>query len=329
LSVLSAAYGQVARLRRSWYARRPHAKRRLDRPVVSVGNLVVGGSGKTPVVAALARLLLASGQRPAVLSRGYARRRSADGVIVVSDGTRVLESAERSGDEPLMLARQLPGVPVLVSPDRFLAGRLAERRLGATVLLLDDGFQHIRLQRTVDLLLVDPADLHEQVLPSGRLREPLEAASSADAVLVTGDADAAAEVARLLGVPRSFMVTRQFAPLRSLRGPGAVQTAGRTVVAVSGIARPARFHAALRDGGWTIAREMAFPDHHWFTPRDLARVSAAAHATGADLVVTTEKDAVRLEDRVAPDAAVPWACLPMDATIEPAAEFSSWLRNAL
>ena len=136
MNALSTIYGRVARMRRSWYERHPQSRRSLERPVISVGNLSVGGSGKTPVVAALARLLLTMGQRPAILSRGYARRRSSDGVVVVSDGARVLEPVENSGDEPQMLARTLPNVPVLVCTDRHLAGRLAERRFGATVMLL-------------------------------------------------------------------------------------------------------------------------------------------------------------------------------------------------
>ena len=326
--MLSAAYGQVARLRRQWYARRPHVRRRLDRPVVSIGNLVVGGSGKTPVVEAVAGMLQAAGERPAVLSRGYARRGPADGVVVVSDGTRVLEPVERSGDEPQMLARKLPGVPVLVCPDRHLAGRLAESRFGATVLLLDDGFQHLQLARTVDLLLVDPADLHERVLPSGRLREPLDAAAAAHAVLVAGDEEQAERVAAELGVRRWFTVTRSFGPLRRLDGAEA-SPPGRTAFAVSGIARPERFAAALRQEGWTVAGELRFPDHHWFTRKDVQRIVTLSRAAGADVVVTTEKDAVRLEALVPPGGRPEWACLPMRADVLPAGEFSSWLRGTL
>ena len=151
MNPLSAVYGRAARLRRSWYARRPHAQHRLQSPVISVGNLVVGGSGKTPVVAAVARLLLERGHRPSILSRGYARRDERDGVVVVSDGDRMIASVEASGDEPQMLARALPGVPVLVCPDRYLAGRLAETHFASTVHLLDDGFQHLQLARGTDL----------------------------------------------------------------------------------------------------------------------------------------------------------------------------------
>ena len=133
MSALSALYGRVASARRAWFSRRPHTVRRLPHAVVSVGNLVVGGSGKTPVAALVARILLQDGERPAILSRGYARRERLDGVVVVSDGHDVLEPASRAGDEPFMLATALPGVPVLVCEDRYLAGQLAHRKFGTTV----------------------------------------------------------------------------------------------------------------------------------------------------------------------------------------------------
>ncbi len=171
LTAASSLYGAAASWRRRWYARDPGRQRHLSRPVVSVGNLCAGGSGKTPVVEQIARVLVDRGERPAILTRGYARRRALDGVTVVSDGSKILAGLETAGDEPLMLARALPGVPVLVAADRYLAGRLAERQLGATVHLLDDGFQHLALARDVDLLLVAEEDLTDRMLPAGRLRE--------------------------------------------------------------------------------------------------------------------------------------------------------------
>lgn len=323
MSVLSAVYGRVARLRRSWYQQRPHARRQLDRPVISVGNLVVGGSGKTPVVEALARMLREMGERPAILSRGYGRRRREDGVVVVSDLERVLEPVERSGDEPQMLARSLPGTPVLVSSDRFLAGRLAEQRFGSTVVLLDDGFQHLQLARTVDILLVSPADLDERVLPSGRLREELDAARVADAVIVAGSSDDAARVSNALGVTTTFRVETTFGALRPLGAGEAPVPAGARVVAVAGIARPERFFRAVRAQGWNVVAELRYPDHHWYTPKDLAAINNAAQEARARAVVTTEKDAVRVGEQAW------WAALPMHITIEPADEFRAWLGGRL
>jgi tetraacyldisaccharide 4'-kinase len=307
-------------MRRSWYERHPQSRRSLDRPVISVGNLSVGGSGKTPIVAALARMLLDMGQRPAILSRGYARRRATDGVVVVSDGNRVLEPVENSGDEPQMLARALPGVPVLVCADRHLAGRLAEKQFDATVMLLDDGFQHLALGRNVDVLVVPASDLDDAVLPSGRLREPLDAASSADCVLVPGSLEDVSRVAATFDRMPVFRVANHFG---SLRGLDASAASGTRVVAVAGIARPERFFTTLREQGFEIVRELRFPDHHWFSSGDLDRIRTIAKEASADLIVTTEKDAVR----VAPQSG--WAVLPMTAVIEPPELFSSWLRERL
>jgi tetraacyldisaccharide 4'-kinase len=334
LNPLSRVYGRVALLRRAWYERRPDRRRRLSRPVISVGNLAVGGSGKTPIVAALAQLLLEQGERPAILSRGYGRRQADDGVVVVSNGAQVLVDAEVSGDEPQMLARSLPGVTVLVAPDRYLAGTLAERRFGCTVHLLDDGFQHVQLARTVDLLAVSREDLQERVLPAGRLREPLDAAAGADALLVSGDEEDARAIEAALHPRALFRVVPGFQQPRRLQPSGEpVHTNGnRRAVAVAAIARPGRFFAALRTQGWDVTREITFRDHHWFTAKDLKKIAGAAADTGAPLVITTEKDAMRLAggpDKVRPTGTPTWAYLPMHVTIEPADLFAAWLRERL
>ena len=323
---LSAIYGHVARWRRAWYERHPDARRRLSCPVVSVGNLSVGGSGKTPVVAAIARVLHDLGERPAVLSRGYGRRRAADGVVVVSDGRQVLASVHDSGDEPQWLAQSLPGTPVLVAAERYLAGRLAEQ-LGATVLLLDDGYQHLQLARDVDLLLVSPGDVEDRVLPAGRLREPLGAARAADALLVEADEGTAGRLADALGVPTVFTAARRYHPLQPLGA--APVPAVRRVVAAAGIARPSRFFTALREQGYDVAAELPFRDHHWFTPRDVARIAAAARESGAEAVITTAKDAVRLAPVLPRDTEVPWAVLPMDVAFGDVPRLAAWLAARL
>lgn len=325
MSALSAVFGGVARLRRSWYERRPSSRARLGRPVISVGNMVVGGSGKTPVVAALAELLTARGHRPAILSRGY-RRRSTD-LVVVSDGTGPRVPVDESGDEPQMLARDLAGVPVVVAADRAHAGRVAIERFDSTVLILDDGFQHLQLERTVDLLVLSSADLRETVLPSGRLREPLSAARMADAVLVYGSAAEAQQVAKAVGVARAYGVSTRYLPLRPLSGSGTLPASTR-IAAVAGIARPERVFDALRQQGHAIVQERVFPDHHWFTAADVRDVERAAQASGAGCVVTTAKDAVRL-DRLRDVMTLQWAILPMRVSIEPGAEFEEWLRQRL
>ena len=333
MNLLSAAYGQIAQARRAWFARRPQARRRLPVPVISVGNLSVGGSGKTPAVATLAKLLLATGARPAILSRGYARRDVVDGVLVVSDGRLVFEPVERSGDEPQLLARTLPGVPVLVCPDRYLAGMLAHRRFGATVLLLDDGFQHLELERAVDLLLVRPEDVRDEPLPHGRLREPLSAAQAAHAIIVAGSFGDAAPVAAMLGKGPVFTLDLEFATPRLVRPFGDPVPQGafgvsRRLVAVAGIARPERFFKTVETLGWEIAQPMVFRDHHWFTRADVATIHDAVQMLGAGGVITTEKDAVRLTSLALPHD-IAWTYVPMRAVIQPAREFKDWLTARL
>jgi tetraacyldisaccharide 4'-kinase len=289
-----------------------------------VGNLSVGGSGKTPVVARVARLLMTAGERPAILTRGYARRHALEGITVVSDGVAVLADVGTAGDEPLMLGRALPGVRVLVASDRYLAGRLAEQQMGATVHVLDDGFQHHGLARDVDLLLADEQDVRDRPLPAGRLREPLACARGADAVLVTAaDDEAAGRVGQALSVATVFRVRRSIGmPLAIGTGVGGSLDPGSRVFAFAAIARPQRFFDDLRAAGWEVTGTSVFRDHHDFSRADLDRVFAAARAAGADAVLTTEKDAVRLERHALKE---PVGAVPLHVDVEPAAAFEQWL----
>lgn len=331
LGVLSLIYGQVAAWRRSWYAAHPEARRRLARPVISVGNLTVGGSGKTPVVAHLARLLQAHGERPAILSRGYARRVRTDGVLVVSDSTGVLAPVEMSGDEPQMLACALPGIPVLVCADRYRAGLVAEQELGCTVHLLDDGFQHHALARDIDLLLMAPDDMREPVLPAGRLREPASVASAATAIFATGAAVAGAPT----GLPLFEAVLTVRPPARVMPfGEPFTLAPGTPVMTLSGIARPERFGATVRGLGCRIVADQPFGDHHWFTPSEIAAAVAQALGAGATAIVTTGKDAVRMHGVPEIQAAIaaarlPFVFVPIDVSITPDDEFVPWLLNLL
>ena len=331
LHLLSLLYGGVASRRRRWYASHPAAQRRLAHPVVSVGNLTVGGSNKTPVVAHLARLLMEQGERPSILSRGYARRDRPEGVVVVSDPDGVREPVDRSGDEPQLLARNLPGVAVLVADDRYLAGALAERRFGCTVHLLDDGFQHLTLARDIDLLLVSPQDAQDSVLPAGRLREPWTAASAADAVIVIGNSSRPVPGSDPGSDPR-FFAALTVQPARRVRAfDEALGETSRRAVAVAGIARPERFFETARSEGWELTREIAFFDHHWFSPADLHTMIDAARATDAGVILTTEKDAVRLAPLLAGqgDDGPQFAFLPIAVSIEPSGEFAPWLSGRL
>jgi tetraacyldisaccharide 4'-kinase len=290
-----------------------------------VGNLRAGGAGKTPVVAALVALLASRGERPAILTRGYARRVARDGVTVVSDGQQILAGVDTAGDEPLMLASALPGVPVLVGADRYLSGCLAERRFGATVHVLDDGFQHLALARDVDLLVADDEDVSDRLLPAGRLRESLVSARFADALLVNANYEAAAErVGRLLGVTTTFFVTRTIrAPRLMATGESVIVPTGEPVFAVAGIARPERFFSDLATAGWQVAGTLAFRDHHRFTQENVVRIASRARAARAAIVLTTAKDAVRLS--TCDLTGLPVAVVPLVVSIDPPDRFADWL----
>jgi tetraacyldisaccharide 4'-kinase len=323
-AALSDLYAAAARRRRERYARRPDLRRRLHRPVISVGNLAVGGRGKTPTVAFLARLLAQAGERPSILTRGYARTEPDEGVVVVSAPDGLRADLARAGDEPLMLARQLPGVPVLVSSDRYLAGRLAEHHFGVTVHLLDDGFQHLQLDRDIDLVIVSSADLDPEArsLPSGRLREQPDALVAADAVLAV-DRDV-----ELPGLDVPVFTQRRAIGDPILAGPAA--DAGpreAPVLAVAGIADPERFMDDLGAAGWIIGGALAFRDHQPYSRRDVDRIWSEAARARAGTVVTTEKDFVRLLPfRPFP---VPVAYVPLTMEIEPAPEFRRWIDASL
>jgi len=324
---LSTLYGAAAAWRRDWYARHPERRRTLDRPVVSVGNLRVGGSGKTPIVEHIARVLADAGYTPAILSRGYGRRSPSSSPTVVSDGARILAAVDTAGDEPLMLARALQhtGVRVVVGADRFSAGRLAETRLGATVHILDDGFQHFRLARDVDLVVTGEHDLSDEPLPYGRLREPLASAAAADAVLVdAGYQDAAERVGRALLARNAYHITRSLLPPRMVgSGDTVVLPNDSRVFAFAGIARPGRFFADLTSAGWDVVGTRSFRDHCRFSAGDVARITGAAKKAGAAIVLTTDKDAVRLP--LASSMTMPMASVPLRSTVEPAGEFRAWL----
>jgi tetraacyldisaccharide 4'-kinase len=279
-------------------------QRRLPAPVLSVGNLTVGGTGKTPCVAWLANFLQASGQAVAILSRGY--KRTSQGRVEVSDGKTILCEAAAAGDEPYLLAQSCPGVRVVVDQDRFAAGQWLAERAAVTVFLLDDGYQHLRLRRDLNLLLVDATDelAAARMVPFGRLREPLAAMRRADAVIVTR-ADQPFDQARLeqslrrytRTAPPVFYASHAVTKLRQLTRPESLDPAafaGKAVAAICGIARPERFFSDLQQLGMRVVWQQSFGDHHRYAPAEFAVIVAAAQQTGAEAILTTEKDAANL-----------------------------------
>jgi tetraacyldisaccharide 4'-kinase len=271
MNPLSAIFGIGVSIRNTLYDRGVFQVKKLARPVVSIGNISVGGSGKTPFVIALGELLAERGIPFDVLSRGYGRT-STKIAVVDSNG-----SPAQFGDEPLLIARKLQA-PVIVGADRYQAGLLAEQNFPSKLHLLDDGFQHRRLHRDFDIVLLPSEDRTGSLLPTGRLREPLAALNRADAVVLTDDQ------AKPLGA-KSIWHAR-----RMIEIPAA---AGKTI-AFSGIARPRQFIGSLKSSTLEIAGTLTFPDHHRYEHRDIDRLLALKKQTGADCFITTEKDLINL-----------------------------------
>ena len=328
--MLSRLYGAIAQRRRQWYETRPEVRRRLRQPVVSVGSLAVGGSGKTPIAADVATVLVSMGERPALLSRGYRRVDPIDGVVVVSQRGVVKADLRQAGDEPFMLAARLPDVSVLVAEDRYLAGRLAEERLGASVHLLDDGFQHLPLHRDIDLLVVGEGDLADpRTLPGGRLREPPEISSRADALVVeAADGEHARALAVRLGVGEVFHFVKTLAPPLNAADSHEREIAdGTRVLAVAGISKPQSFVDDLRTSGYDVVDLIQVRDHHQYSPRDVSGIADRAASLGVDYVITTEKDLVRL--RLHAPFAFPLLWVPLTVIVQPPDHFRSWLTERL
>jgi tetraacyldisaccharide 4'-kinase len=274
MTLLSSIYATGIRTRNSLYDRGVIPARRLQGAVISVGNLSVGGSGKTPFVILLGELLKARGLNFDVLSRGYAR--ATRGVALVDAGG----SARDFGDEPLLIARRL-AVPVVVGEDRYQAGKFAERKFGPQLHILDDGFQHRALFRDFDIVLLTADDAHDRLLPAGRLREPVSSLHRADAVVLTGFASA-----------ESFPINGKLV-WRVRRGI-VTENVPAHPVAFCGIARPKRFFLQLSAAGIHTAAEAVYRDHHVYTEDDLRELLRVRERSQAGGYVTTEKDAINL-----------------------------------
>ena len=274
MNLLSQIYGLAAGVRNALYDRQMLPTRRLEGSVISVGNLSVGGSGKTPFVILLGELLKARGIPFDVLSRGYGRQTR--GVLLVDPGG----SSRDFGDEPLLIARRLD-IPVILGEERYQAGIFAEQKFGPRLHLLDDAFQHRALARDFDIVLVTADDARDHLLPAGRLREPLTALQRADAVVLTAGA-----------APDLFSVDGKLV-WRVRRGISAENVPPKPV-AFCGIARPQNFVLQLRKAGIEPSAEAVYRDHHAYTENDIRELLALKTQSEAGGFVTTEKDAVNL-----------------------------------
>lgn len=274
MNPLTSIYAAACALRNSLFDRGMLATRRLERPVISVGNLSVGGAGKTPFVITLSELLKARGVRFDVLSRGYGRKTR--GALVVDPSG----SAADYGDEPLLIARRLH-VPVIVGESRYEAGQLAEAKFTSQLHILDDGFQHRSLARDFDIVLLTERDFEDDLLPSGQLREPLTSLTRADAIVLPAGSIADHTILH------SKIVWRIKREIEVAAAPAAP-------IVFCGIARPEQFFAQVRAAGIHPAAEIAFRDHQRYGPSEVEQLVSMRAKCTAGGFVTTEKDAVNL-----------------------------------
>ena len=304
LSLLALLYGWVVKTRIFFYRKGIYRTHSLSCKVISVGNITLGGTGKTPFVILLAGMIRDKGYRTAVLSRGY-KGEYAGPYGVVSDGEKTLLDAAQAGDEPYLLAQKLKGVPIVVGKERWVSGRFVLDRFKPRVIILDDGFQHLALKRDLDILLLDSHHPfgNGKLFPRGELREPLTELSRADLLILTkaeGDDIINNLRKRLMNSPKGLPLFRVRYQSREVRlwgeenGQDPSMLEGKKVLAFAGLARPSSFQRTLSGLGAEILKFEVFPDHHPYSPDDLERLSREAFRAGAEAMITTEKDMARI-----------------------------------
>ena len=333
--VFSLIYEQLVNLKLTMYRWGWAKKERLGCYVISLGNVTVGGTGKTPTAQHLAREISDMGYRVAILNRGY-RAKWRGEVGIVSDGRTLKMDAETAGDEAFMLAKHLPNVPVLIGAQRAVTGRYAIEHFGAEVAILDDGYQHWQLERDMDILLVDAVNVfgNGYLLPRGTLREPLSHIDRADVCLMTKvDQAAPGAIAHIWETFRSYNQDglilesihqpRQFVRLSdwyediAAGGVPVTEMEGKKVLAVSAIGNPASFEQTLADLGIEMVESMRYPDHHDYGERDMAEVLYRAETLGVEAIVITEKDAVKVPgDVVRAKWRIPMYVISVEVTLQ-------------
>jgi len=331
LAPFSFVYSIVQRLRAMLYQTGILKTRHLPRPVISIGNVTVGGTGKTPVAAHIARILMEQGYRVAVLSRGYGG--SLEGhTVVVSDGATVMLGPAECGDEPFLLASSLPGLMVVIGTDRYESGMLALTQFSPDVFVLDDGFQHMQLHRDLDILLLDFSRPfgNSWTLPGGLLREPVSAVQRADLVILTRCTKNNLGGSPAKGIP--YCLSRhRLADLLPLSGgnplPLSTLKAGK-VLGFAGIAEPTSFFDELRSLGLNLVHTIRFPDHTRYTGDNTDLLRAAMQQYGAEIAVTTEKDGVKLKG-LALEFTIKILLARMELVIEEPSLLIESLRNLL
>ena len=303
LFVLSLLYLAILKIRYFLYRVGFFPTRKLPRRVISVGNLTVGGTGKTPVVLFLTRFFQGQGKRIAILSRGYGRIKGKE-TVIVSDGRELLATAGESGEEAFFLARELKGVIVAVGKNRYRTGQQLLGKFPIDLFILDDGFQHIQLYRDTNILLIDQERPYGNgfLLPRGELREPVASQKRASLIFLTrkgksGDVNSMFSFENRFDMIPAYpvrFVPECYVELQSGTKFPVDKFEKKEALLVSGIGNPASFRRLVEESGIRIVRELIFPDHHSYPDEDIAAIYDIARSRSADLIVTTDKDAVKL-----------------------------------
>ncbi len=307
LYLFSIIYGGIIRLRNRMYDLAVFKTRKLRCRVISIGNITVGGTGKTPMAIILANLLKERGYKPAVLSRGYGRKNKKR-ITLVSDESHILAEFHEAGDEPLLIAKTVKGVPVITGSKRYLTGRYAVDNLGIDVLILDDAFQHRSLFRNIDIVLLDSKRPfgNRFLLPRGPLREPKKALGRADIIVLTGENRDSAlftqktTMGALINKKGAVPIFRGYhKPKELVKGEEndsypLEYLSGKKVCAFAGIAKPESFEDTIVSLGGEVVSFITFPDHHRYTMGDIEEIKKASSNCSSEIIVTTEKDGIKL-----------------------------------
>jgi len=326
LPPLSALYGAVTRTRLSLYQRGTFHTTKLERPVISVGNITAGGTGKTPLVEWISKTVATRGKKVCILTRGYGRE-NPQRQVLVSDGMTILATPTEAGDEPYLLATKLLGSAAVISNiDRISAGRYAIENFGSDCFVLDDGFQHLRVARDLNIVTIDATNPWGggELLPYGRLREPLSGLSRADCVVLTR-CDQAENVDKLREEIRDLISGRPIfeSSMRSIKN---LLPATAPVAAFCAVGNPQAFFTKLRAAGYNVVLEKTFSDHHAYTQPDITQLLNEAAKAGATNLITTAKDAVKLRSLA---FTLPWHVFEIEIAFEKEDEFKQLVFGVL
>lgn len=335
LYILSLIYGTILQFRAVLYKKKILRSKRLPCKVISIGNITAGGTGKTPVTVLLAEMLDTQGIKPVIISRGYKGKAEKKGGIV-SNGREILMSSAKSGDEPFMMVQRLKNIPVIVGRNRIKSGNLALRHFNPDLILLDDGFQHLKLKTDINIVLIDSSSPfgNNHIIPRGMLREPLSALSRGDIFIFTRfngqnllSHRIIKKFAKNKPVFTSCHIPYIYKIINKTNSNLQADIKGAGAVAFSGIAKNEDFLETVKGFGCSIIKSFGFPDHHPYSDQDINSITNTTKKVHADILVTTEKDYARMDPNIS--WPVPLVVIGINISINEKASFCKLILSAL